>query len=204
MLFRWQTRIKPKLKEIDKIFNGYDPEVIKTTSYEYYLSEIRNIRCGNRSIAKQMKSLKYNIEILQNIQKQYGSIDNFLTSDSPIKIISMLSSSRFPETKLKQIGEALAWEYIRNVGIDGAKPDVHLRRFLGSARMGESCKNEASIDEVYNQVENLSLEAGISKAAIDIIIWTFCANSKETFGEICTANPKCELCPVKDKCNFRR
>ena len=48
-----------------------------------------------------------------------------------------IKPGRYRHYKLHQVGEALAWEYIRNVGIDGAKPDTHIRRFLGSNRMGE-------------------------------------------------------------------
>ena len=114
----------------------------------------------------------------------------------------MLSSHRFSETKLKQMGEALTWEYIRNVGIDGAKPDVHLRRFLGTARMGVNSQLEASVEDVYRQVEELSQATGLSKAGVDTIIWTFCAQSDESYGEICTAHPKCESCPVKNRCNY--
>ena len=40
--------------------------------------------------------------------------------------------------KLKYVGKALAWEYLRNVGVDGAKPDTHLKRILGSNRLGYS------------------------------------------------------------------
>ncbi len=195
-------RIKGKIPEIDAIFDNYDPAVIKATDPEEYISKIREIKCGNQSIKNQMYALAHNISVLERLGKQYGSVDAFLTSREPVAVVTMLSSHRFPETKLKQMGEALTWEYIRNVGIDGAKPDVHLRRFLGTARMGVNSQSEASIDEVYRQVEELAQATGLSKAGVDTIIWTFCAQSDEMYGEVCTAHPKCEICPVNNRCNY--
>jgi hypothetical protein len=98
---------------------------------------------------------------------------------------------------MKMLGEALAWEYLRNVGIDGAKPDTHLRRFLGADRMGTGKHSPATACEVNAQVAILSEQTGLSKAEIDNLIWSFCADG---FGEICTATPHCNSCPISDWC----
>ena len=195
-------RIKAKVEQIDELFDGYDAEVIKNTNPENYIQGIRKLKCGNQNIKNQMTDLSYNIRILEYLTNKYGSVDAFLTSDTPTVIVKKLSSNQYPKTKLKQMGPALVWEYIRNVGIDGAKPDVHLCRFLGRARMGTSKKDEASIIEVFSQVEKLSEETGLTKAGVDTIIWTFCAQSDEKYGEVCTAKPHCDQCPVKDQCNY--
>ena len=65
------------------------------------------------------------------IEDEFGSIDSFITSEPADAIVQKLSKATSPY-KMKMLGEALAWEYLRNVGIDGAKPDTHLRRFLGA------------------------------------------------------------------------
>lgn len=77
------------------------------------------------------------------------------------------------------------------MGIDGAKSDVHLRRFLGSERMGKDDHMIATASEVIDTVGRLSKESGLSMAAIDNIIWSFCS---EQCGEICGASPKCTEC----------
>ena len=195
-------RIKRKEAQIDQLFDGYDAETIKTTAPEVYIKGIRKEKCGNQNIKKQMTDLAYNIGVLEYLEEQYGSVDAFLTSKEPNEIVTLLSSSKHSKTKLKQMGPALVWEYIRNVGIDGAKPDVHLCRFLGNARMGTSKKAEASIAEVFEQVEKLSEETGLTKAGVDTIIWTFCAQSDEKYGEVCTAKPHCDQCPIREQCNY--
>jgi hypothetical protein len=100
--------------------------------------------------------------------------------------------------KLKMLGEALAWEYLRNVGIDGAKPDTHLRRFLGADRMGTGDHSPATISEVNEQITILSNQTGMSKIEVDNLIWSFCADGS---GEICTATPHCQDCPIADYCH---
>ena len=192
--------IVPHLPEIDTIFFDYDPEAIKAHNGGYFTSKILNIKCGNRSLAASMNALTSNIRVFEQIQNDYGSIDAFVTSDSPYEIVKRLSAYN-SKYKLKQVGEALAWEYIRNVGIDGAKPDEHLRQFLGADRMGTGKASPASIKETLQQVDFLSDKTGLSKIEIDRIIWTFCSNGN---GEICTKTPHCNLCPIKEYCNYHK
>lgn len=195
---KW-NRITPHLAEIDQIFFAYAPEQIKNVSGESLAKKIFSLKCGNISTKAQMKALADNIRIFEELEKEYGSMDAFITSDAPEVIVKKLSQSNSPY-KLHQVGEALAWEYIRNVGIDGAKPDTHIRRFLGSNRMGESKGKEATIEEALSQIERLSEETGLTKATVDNIIWSFCADG---YGEVCTATPHCEVCPVKTWCKCK-
>ena len=65
-----------------------------------------------------MANLNANIFMLIKIEEDYGSLDDYVVSKAPDVIVKELSSGIY---KLKGIGPALAWEYLRNVGIDGAK-----------------------------------------------------------------------------------
>lgn len=185
------------LDEIDGIFFGYDAERILEQSDTYFVEHIRALKCGNRSINDQMKYLPDNIVTLRSIEAEYGSLDAFVTSAPAHEIVRKLTNYK-SKYKLRNMGVALCWEYLRNVGIDGAKPDVHLRRFLGSKRMGTGNHETATVSEVTDTVGRLSKESGLSMAAIDNIIWSFCS---EQYGEICGASPKCEECPVKSYCH---
>jgi hypothetical protein len=143
-----------------------------------------------------MKALHVNIETVESIISEYGSMDAFVTSRPTREIVSLLSGSG-SKYKLKQFGPALTWEYLRNVGVDGAKPDTHLRRFYAADRMGTGEHSPATVSEVNEQVAKLSEETGMSKVEIDNLIWSFCADG---FGEICTATPHCMSCPIRDWC----
>lgn len=83
-----------------------------------------DINCGNRVIRQQMESLCYNIDVLLNIQKDYNTLDNFVTSDEPHVIARVMGKEG--KYKLRYIGFTLALSYLREIGIKTVKPDVHL------------------------------------------------------------------------------
>lgn len=192
---KW-SRIVPHLSEIDELFFYYDPEKIKQYPGSYFADAIFSLKCGNISTKAQMNKLHQNISTMEFIASEYGSMDAFVTSAPAQRIVEQLSSGK-SKYKLAMLGEALVWEYIRNVGIDGCKPDTHLRRFLGNNRMGISAGTIASIDETIRQIELLSTESGLPLSAIDNIIWSYCADG---YGEVCTATPNCSRCVVRSSC----
>ncbi len=194
---KWK-QVELCLTEIDNVFFNYNVDKLKITPGSVFNAEIENLKCGNMSFAKSMEGLHYNIAIFEKIEKEYGSVDAFVTSDLPTEIVKKLSSYT-SKYKLKQIGPALAWEYLRNVGIDGAKPDDHLRRFLGADRMGKGYNSPASIGEILEQVDALATETGLSKTAIDKIIWYFCSAG---YGEVCSKTPNCHKCPIRRLCRM--
>ena len=189
-------RIEPHLSEIDELFYSYDPEMIIVADPNRFSNGLFNIKCGNMSTKAQMKALPDNIRTFQHIEEEFGSIDAFITSRPLDEVIEKLSKGTSPY-KLKMMGEALVWEYLRNVGIDGAKPDTHIRRFLGSNRMGTGDHSPATLSEVNSQVSMLSKQTGMSNVEIDNLIWSFCADG---YGEVCTATPHCKICPIMDWC----
>ena len=191
------NRIVPHLSEIDSIFYNYDVDRVKATDGDFFANEICRIKCGNRNIASQMRNISKNIEIMEKIEQDYGSMDMFVTSAPAYEVVKSLSAYN-SKYKLYNVGEALAWEYLRNVGIDGVKPDVHLCRFFGGNRMGKGNHSPASMREVYETVLRVSKNTGLSMTLIDSLVWNYCA---EGYGEVCTANPKCTQCPIREFCS---
>lgn len=191
------ANIEKNFANIDRLFDGYNIEKIKRHDADYYVKGLQKMGCGSRLTNAQMKALHKNITTVERIISDYGSMDAFVTSKPQRVIVKMLSSSD-SKYKINQMGTALAWEYLRNVGVDGAKPDVHMKRILGVSRLGVSKNVEASDDEVLDTVEMLSKQTGFWMAEIDYLFWAYCATDK---GEICTANPHCEKCVIREYCN---
>lgn len=81
-----------------------------------------------------MKTLSDNIGQFRKIEKKCGSLDKFVTH-KPLDKIQKLISEPNSEYKLKQVGPALAMEYLKNVGISSMKPDTHLIRICGPERL---------------------------------------------------------------------
>ena len=125
-------------------------------------------------------------------------MDNFITSDDPLIIANCLSSGDF---KLKQMGLALTIEYLKNVGIDAVKPDIHIRRLFGKDRLSLSDKELATEKEVLSIIKQMSIVTNISIIELDSIIWQFCASN---YGEICGAIPKCNKCLLRSRCNYKK
>ena len=142
-----------------------------------------------------METLNYNISVLEEIENEYGTLDDFVTRLKPNAISALLACKESPYA-LKQIGFPLALEYLRNVGIDTVKPDVHIVRIF--KRLGLINESESEEKDVLKVIENLSKESGYTKAYIDFLLWHYCSVG---FGNICSENnPKCEMCVIREFC----
>lgn len=189
--------IEDNYENIRGIFFEWNVAKIKEHDADYFLNKILEIKCGNRSIKSQMNDLRYNISVLERIQSDFGSIDDFISSENPDIIVKLLSNNN-SEYKVKGLGPALAQEYLRNTGISMVKADLHLKRFLGNERMGNSKGRIATNKEVEEQTLVLSKETGLELWQIDQIIWQFCSTS---YANICGAKPQCINCSIKEECS---
>ena len=179
---------------MDELFFQYDEQAILTRESSYFTEGLKQLSCANQCTNRQMKHLGENIEKLQKIAAEYSSLDAYVTSAPPEEIVRDLAAGPH---KLYGIGPALAWEYLRNVGVDGVKPDIHVCRFLGADRMGESEQEQAAPDEAVVIVRKMSEQLHLPMVEIDNILWSYCASH---YGEICTATPHCDMCVVRRFC----
>ena len=175
--------------ELDVIFENYDIEKLKNKAPEVLVKEITDIKCGNRKIRKQMNDLKHNIEQLERIERDHGSIDKYYRSPNKVEIVKSLSEGTY---KLKWMQVALVCEYLKGVGVNTIKPDSLLKRLL--ARLGYvQNKEEASPWEAIEICQKIADEYGMSMPMVDTILWQYCAKDKF---EVCTDKPKCAQCGV--------
>jgi thermostable 8-oxoguanine DNA glycosylase len=143
-----------------------------------------------------MENLHNNIKVFEKIEKEYGCLDKFIKgkNESPYKIALKLSEPK-SSFKLKTVGIALALEYMRNTGIDVAKPDTHIRRILGKKILGFSTKEKPNEIEAVDIIKIIAKSTEKTQLEIDYLLWSYCAEGK---GEICTAShPKCEKCVIE-------
>ena len=197
-LVTWK-KIKSNLTNIDNIFCQFDKNELKLKSADKIIDEIIEIKCNNPYTTKnQMYSLNENIETFERIEQNYGSVENFITHQSPVNIIKLLTDNN-STYKLKYAGVALVAEYLRNMGIDIVKPDVHIKRILAPDRLNLiSLKSDYAVIEKCQQI---SEQVGISQIKMDSLLWNYCAKG---YGEVCTAKPKCDLCVIKNFCNRKQ
>ena len=135
-----------------------------------------------------MESLSENIQTLQRIAADHGSIDHYYNStDIDVVIKSLAYSGK--KYKLNYMGLALVCEYLKGAGLDIIKPDIHVCRIIG--RLGYSKHNPATDWEAIDVSRSIAAEYNLSMAAVDTILWQYGVENK--LG-ICGAEPKCSDC----------
>ena len=191
---RVYEQIKQHLAELEVVFMHYDADKLMEADPEQLIQSVKNIRCGNMRIKYQMHVLKHNISYLQHIQHEYGSIDIYYHSMNKYDLVKTLSKN------LKEMGAPLISEYLPGVGIDLPKPDKHIRRILGSDRLGFSQRKIASIKESYDIIHSFAAATSEHERYIDVLLWAYCAEGEKN---ICSANPQCEKCVISEYCNYK-
>lgn len=185
----WQP-IFDNRKKIDAIFSNYNTTLLKKADPVVLVGKITEIHCGNRQIKRQMQNLRTNIETLERIEKENGSISHYYATTNLVDVIKSLSQSG-KNYKLNCMGIPLVCEYLKGVSADVVKPDSLLCRLLG--RLGYSKRIPATPWEAIEICKAIGVEYGLSQAEVDTILWQYCAKDKF---EICTDKPKCAQCGV--------
>ena len=206
-----------KAKLVDEIFAQYNYEKTLTLAKnpKKLVEKLTSIKAGNRMIHKQMDALTGNLKQLKKIhnliENEYPSsitkLEKTMLGEKYIKKISKYYS----QYKLKQVGPALAGEFLKNTGIPVVKMDTHLLRILGQKRLGIiSCQDEnittevkqKAIKEFHQFAERYSSDIS-DIIYLDVLFWKFCAKGKENLN-ICAKKPQCEKCLLGDFCNNRK
>lgn len=201
----WNTKIAPALPQIDEIFFHYDPQKIKNTSAQYFVDQMKKIKCAGQSTNAQMNGLAANVETLEQIEKEHGSIDDYYNQFLPNNVEGLVKELAIGGHKLNSVGIAIACEYLKNVGVNVVKPDVHICRLfyrLGIITLRRVTKmklsgefNDTEKLQVINIAHQIAVTLNIGDAELDAILWNFCAEGPIN---ICGANAKCGQCLVNN------
>lgn len=194
---RWgDVTIKENKQQIRNIFKEYDKEYLKQINANVLAKQLIDMNCGNASIYRQMESLSYNITILEKIEKDYGSLDDFVSSDNTNTLANMLYDGRY---KMKQIGKAFALDYFKKVGINTCKSDIQINRIFGSNRLALVNKANATAIQTMGLIKEIAKVNNMQELEVDSLLCQFCLPRG---ANICTADPNCSKCKLKNKCNY--
>lgn len=190
--------IEENLDNLKEIFKGYDPELLYKEDPDVLSFNVQMIGCGNRRIQKQMEELRYNINVFKRIENDFGDVDYFASlALTDIERACMELSGTGSYYKLKGVGDALVFQYLKQLGVDCVKPDVHLLRII--PRLGyldEGCKHW---DVYYKCKEIADKYPELYMADVGAILWCFCAVD---YLNVCGADPHCLGCPVQCQSSF--
>lgn len=196
---RWgDNNIRDNIDTIDEIFHNYNKNYLKVVDSSILVNELRKIHCTNPMINYQMKALSKNILILEKIEKDYGSLDDFVNKEKPNDIANMLNDGKY---KMTQVGRAFAFDYLKRVGVNTCKNSSQLERLFGSRRLGVVENEIATEQQVLNIIKKIAILNDCDEIIVESIIQQFCLLRS---ANICGEHPNCERCKIRKYCNFNK
>ena len=149
-------------------------------------------------ISYQMKALSKNIMVLEQIEKDYGSLDKFVSKEKPNDIANMFNSGKY---KLIQVGRAFAYDYLKRVGVNTCKKSSQLERLFGSHRLGIVENASATEQQVLNIIKKIAELNNCDEIIVESIIQQFCLLRS---ANICGEHPNCEKCKIRNYCHYNK
>ena len=103
--------------------------------------------------------------------------------------------------KLKQVGKAITFDYLKMVGIDCCKYSIQIGRLFGKNRLAIVSNEIATFEQILSIIKKLSKINKISEIEIELILQQFCLSKS---ANICGEFPQCEKCRLKSICNYNK
>lgn len=191
--------IETHLNDLQEVFHGYDPDFLRSANPNDLAEAVIAIDCGNRRIRKQMEELPYNISILDYFEKKFGDVDApmQMAVENPLEVLWVLSDKK-SNLKLKGVAVALAAQYMKNMGIDLVKPDIHLRRIIQRFGWTSWYPDEMETIRICKQVAE---QYKVTQLEVGTTLWQWCAVG---YLRICGEQPRCSECPASISCYHAR
>jgi hypothetical protein len=186
--------IADSLPQLREVFGGYSPSFLESADPDQLARAVSALKCGNRRMSFQMRAIRPNLEMLRQIDAEFGTLDRYLESHPIEQVVHELASSK--RRKLRELGPALVLEYLKNIGIRASKPDVHLLRICGPRRL-RILPQGASAIAAFQEFRAFALEADVHEVELDNLVWLLGA---EDYANRCGAAPRCEGCSLRPMC----
>lgn len=182
---------------IKKAFCDFDVEQVALFN-EKNILDVLNAPVMIRN-EKKIEAVVVNARKIKKLQEEYGSFCKFIENYEKdlFHLATILQQFSF-------IGPATAWDFMRAIGLEAIKPDVHVIRVMH--RIGLISSNERNADtnhEVFEIAKRFSKVSGERLAVIDALFWYYGADQPEEVQvRLCGSKPKCHLCDLRDICHY--
>lgn len=113
--------------------------------------------------------------------------------------------TNMPENWENYLGNVLVLDYLKDIGMDIIKPDVHVMRvFFRLGFIDSEERTEANIYRVIRVAENIKRETSEKLAVIDAVFWMYGGGGdKHVTKAICSKKePLCSECPLANHCRY--
>ena len=186
--------VTSKLPHIKKAFSNFDINQVADYTDEDFERLLNNPNIIHHR--RKLNDCITNARTMRDLSKQYGSFGEFLDQHK----------DNFEELKerilgFRSVGNAVALDYLKDIGMDFIKPDIHVLRIF--SRLGlissENEFNEAIlVAEAFKKATNERL------SVIDAVFWMYGGGGDGHLQKaICNKNnPLCGECPVTKYCLY--
>lgn len=189
---RWgNNTIYENYDALKEIFCDFDVEKLKKESPDYLYDKVVGISCGGTTLRRHLSALKANILTLEKIEKDYGSLDNFVLSTDPYAISNIFYKGKY---KLEQVGPSFALDYLRSVGIISTRADSQINRMFGVERLALVRSGKSTRTQTLSIINKMASVTNLDPMEVNVILWQYCLNRG---AKICSDVPSC------NKCKFR-
>jgi len=191
--------LRNRWDEIKKAFSNYDINKVSQYTYEDLKKMMNNPKLIRNKI--KLKACIENAKIMKEISAKCGSFGEYLDKNKG-------DFKKWKEELIKRfnyLGNILVLDYLRDVGIDVIKPDVHVVRVMHRLGLIDSERmSPENIDKVVEVADKLSRLTGEKLSVIDAIFWMYGGSGDNHVRKaICSKNkPLCNECPLTEYCVF--
>jgi len=174
--------------DIDKVANYSGGDIQKLIKDKKIIKNERKIRACVKN-AKEM----------QQVIKSFGSFQKYIESFDDLEILKEDLIKRF-----SFLGPTTVYDFMKEIGFNFIKPDVHVRRIFYRLGLIETDKDIQEIRGKIQEIGKMMAEAVHEKlSVVDAIFWLYgSGNTKYVEKAICKRKPLCEECPLAELCQY--
>ena len=188
-----------KWPSIKEAFSNFD--IKKVAQYDD--KEFENLMNNPKIIRNKRKlgACIENAKIMRDLSNKFGSFGEFLdqNKDNVGELRKKLTSN------FKYVGDAVVLDYLKDVGLDFIKPDVHVMRvFFRLGFIHTEYQTRENVNKLIEIAEQIKRETGERLAVIDAVFWMYGGGGDGHVKKaICNKNkPLCNECPLTSFCKF--
>ena len=204
-------------------FAGMNAKIVdeRMSTIKKYFDDFRKVaKYGEEDIRKMLndrnmirnrrkiKACIHNAREFERIVQRYGSFANYLDSFGvSFDDYEGIKRRIRPELirRFKGLGKVTVYHYLMDLGFEVMKPDTTIRRLFCRLEWLRSREaTEENIDKTIKICREIAKKGNKWIRVVDIVLVAFCQeNGNGDLGikeGICTSNPKCNKCPLRDYC----
>ena len=186
--------VTSKLPYIRKAFSDFN--ILEVSKYDD--NDLKNMMNNPKIIRREIKlrSCIANSRKMKEYSEEYGSFGEFLYREK-----SNLNQLKKKLMEFKYVKDAVSVDFLKDIGMDFIKPDVHVLRIF--SRLG-LISSERAFNEAILVAEEFKVATNENLSVIDAVFWMYGGSGDGHLQKaICTKNnPICKECPVINYCNY--